>query len=353
MKKTSLYIVISILVIALVLIKIYVFPAQKSMPAAKGPAVTPAVNVTAIVAHYDTLGNEIFIAGTLNSNESVDLQPETQGKVTAIYFSEGQRVNQGALLVKLNDAELQASLKKTEAQIKLAAEKENRLKKLLEISGVSREEYENALNQLQSLQADAQITQARIAQTEIRAPFSGIVGLKYISVGSFVNSGSKIATLEQLDQVKLDLSVPEKYAGLIKVGDMVKFSIDGAAGTFSGRVYAADPRIDPDTRSLKLRAICSNPGGVLRSGAFARVELTLNNRSNAIMVPTQALVPDMKGQKLFLCHNGKSEPRVVKTGLRTADKIEITEGVQPGDSIIVMGVMQVKPGQKINVINAQ
>lgn len=352
MKKRTIFLIVILIVIGLALIKIFVIPGSKSSGPAKSNPMSAALNVTVILAKFDTLENEIFIAGTLSSNESVDLQPETQGKIIGIYFQEGHRVNKGDLLVKLNDAELQATLKKIAAQLKLASEKEIRLKKLLELNGVSKEEYEIALNQFQSLQADEQIMKAKIALTEIKAPFSGIVGLKYVSVGSIVNSASKIATLEQNDQVKLDISVPEKYTSLIKVGDLINFKTDGNLNTFTAKVYAADPKIEEETRSLKLRAICANYSGQLKAGSFAKVVLNLNKRTNAIMVPTQALVPDMKGQKLFICKNGMSQPQVVKTGIRTSDRIEITDGIKLGDSIIVLGVLQAKPGQKVNVIKS-
>lgn len=317
---------------------------------AKMPPAAKPVTVAVEVVASSSLDDEIFVSGTLLGNESVQIQPETQGKIVGIYFSEGQRVSKGQLLVKLNDAELQASLKKAVAQAKLAAEKEARLKKLLEINGVSREEYENALNQWQSLQADIESIQAKLDETEIRAPFSGTIGLRSASVGSFVSPTSTIATLEQLDQVKLDISIPEKYADIATVGSELDFMVEGNSQTYKARIYAIDPKIDEDTRSLKLRGICANPSGVLHAGAFAKVKLQLRKSGAAILVPTESLVPDMKGNKVFLVKQGTLQPQPVTIGIRTSDRVEITKGLFAGDSLVVTGVMQAKPGAKAIVL---
>jgi membrane fusion protein (multidrug efflux system) len=306
-----------------------------------------------MVATPAAMDDELYVAGSVLGNESVDLQPETQGKVIGIYFSEGQAVAKGQLLVKLNDAELLSQLKKAQAQLAIARDKEVRLQKLLEMNGVSREEYESALNLKESLEADIEGIKARLDETEIRAPFAGTVGLRSVSIGSFVAPGTKIAVLEQLDQVKLDLNIPEKYSHLVKQGDLIAFTIEGSATRFTGRVYAIDPRIDPSTRSLKLRAICANPGRELRAGAFARIELALKSKSNALMVPTECIVPDMKGQKIFVVQNGTSQPRPVQTGLRTKDKIEIIQGLNAGDSVITGGLLQIKPGSRVIIMDSK
>lgn len=353
LKKLRYYLLAALVIALMVIVKMYFFPKEK---AASGPGMSGAakpVNVTVEVVSAIVADNSIFVSGTLLAGESVDLQPEAQGKITGIYFSEGQRVSKGQLLLKLNDAELQAQLKKSQAQEKIAAEKTARLKKLLDISGVSREEYESALVLWQSHQADIEALRAAIDKTELRAPFSGTIGLRYVSPGSFAAPGMRIATLQQLDQLKLDFSIPEKYLSAVKNGDMVNFTIEGLSEQFSGRIYAIDPLIDQATRSVKLRALCSNGGGKLRPGAFARVKLALQAGTKALMVPTESLIPDMTGQKVFVVKNGEAVPKMVKTGIRTSDRIEITEGVSAGDSIIVTGVMMVKPGSKILVISTK
>ncbi len=344
----SLGIILGIILILLV-IKHFFFPAPKGETSG-GPPQKPPAPVRVMIAGTDTLLEDIFVNGSLSGTESIDLQPETQGKVVSLFFEEGEEVKKGELLIKLNDTELQAGLKKVQSQITIASEKLNRLKKLIDVNGISREEYESALNLVQSLEADKAYTEAMIQKTELRAPFSGTIGLRNVSPGSMVSSGTIIATLEQSDPMKLDISVPEKYSHLLGKGAHLSFRVEQLEEEFHGVVYATDPRIDPSTRSLRLRARCSNPEGKLKAGSFARVKLALKEHIGAVMIPSEAIVPELKGNKVFIVKNGESVPVSVQTGIRSSRKVEITSGLQAGDSVIVSGYMQLKPGQKVSLV---
>lgn len=350
MKSFKSWLVLFVCIAALLALKHFFFPAPETDAPGSGPPQKPPAPVRVKVARFDTLSDDIFVNGTLSGFESINIQPEVQGKVISIHFEEGERVSRGKVLLKLNDAELRANLMKFKAQAAIAKEKVQRLEKLTEIKGVSKEEYESALNLLRSLEADQAYTEALIQKTEITAPFDGQMGLRYVSPGSMVTTSTLIASLEQTNLLKLDMSVPEKYANLLSAGSVLKFRVEQSEEIFQAVVYAADPRIDPATRSLKLRAKCDNPRGILRPGSFARVELKLRQKPNVIMLPSEAIVPDMKGAKVFIVKNGESQPVQVVTGIRTAREVEILSGISAGDSVIVSGVMQLKPAQKVKVI---
>jgi len=295
------------------------------------------------------LQNNIYSSGTILAAEEVQLRPETSGKLIAVLFKEGTTVNKGELLAKINDADLQAQLKKLNLQYKLAKEKETRIKGLLEIKGVSQEEYDIAANELETISADMEFTKAQIAKTEIRAPFSGKIGLKSVSEGSFVNNTNIIASIQQTDLLKIDFSIPEKYASVVKVGDTVRFTVEGIKEKQSATVFAIEPRIDAQTRNIMIRAIFKNSSSNVYPGAFAKVELMASKRQS-IMIPTEAVIPEMKGNKVFVVKNGKASPVKVETGIRSDAKIEILSGLNQGDTVITTGIMSLKPEMNVKII---
>lgn len=319
-------------------------------PAATGKGL--AVPVTIKVLHVRNMDNTIQITGSLLSNEEVIVYPEVAGRIERIAFREGAPVNKGDLLVKINDADLSAQLKKLSLQISLASEQESRQKKLLEISGISQEDYDLALNKLNTLLADQEEIQAKIAKTAIRAPFGGVIGLKSVSEGSYVSSNTKIASIQQTDPIKIDFSIPEKYATQVRVGDRIHFSVAGVDQPYKGSIYAIEPRIDPVNRTLQLRAISQNTNSRLIPGSFARVELVMEQIKNTLLIPSQALIPELKGLKVFICKNGKATPVSVKAGIRTEKEVQILEGLQDGDSLVVSGFMQLKPGTNLKISQA-
>jgi membrane fusion protein (multidrug efflux system) len=305
--------------------------------------------VEAYLVKEDTLENKIFTTGSLIPNEEVELTTESPGLIKNLYLKEGVTVSKEELLVKINDSDLQAQLTRAEYRLTLAEERERRQEQLLEKGGISQEEYDATLNEVNVLRAEVRLIQAQIDKTEIRAPFSGIVGLKYVSDGSYISPTSRIATLQDIDPIKIDFSVPERYASQLKVGTKVRFTIQGVEDTLNAVVYAKEPSIDTQTRTLQVRARADNQEGSLLPGAFANLELTLNTINDALLVPSVSLVPELQGQKVYVLRNGLVEPHSVLTGLRTERKIQITEGIQVGDTVLTTGLLQVRPGMKVQV----
>ena len=320
---------------------------------AGGNGAPPSVGVLGYVMRSEKLDNKIFATGTIISSEVVDLKPEVAGKIVQMNIREGQPVSKGQLLIKLNDTDLQAQLKKYDAQLKLTEQSESRLKKLLEIKGVSQDEYDVITNQINNTKADMEFTQAQIAKTELRAPFSGVIGLRSVSLGSYVNATSPIATIQVLNPVKVDFTIPEKYANVVRIGDEITFSTEGSPDRFNGKVFAADNQIDPITRTLKLRATAANPGNKLRAGAFVKVNFSLKEIDNALMVPTEAIIPILKGQQVMVSKNGKATPVKIEVGVRTDTKIQVLSGLQIGDTIILSGLMGLKPNAGVKFTSVQ
>jgi membrane fusion protein, multidrug efflux system len=298
------------------------------------------VTVEVTVIQPGMLQNIVQTTGTIIGNETVDLRPEVSGRVTGIFFNEGSIVEKGKLLLKVNDADLQAQLHRLEAQLKLLSDEEFRKRKLLEIKAVSQEEYDASLNQLMVSQAEKQLLQAQVAKTEIYAPFSGKIGLRSVSPGSYVVSNTIVASLQQVDPVKVEFDVPEKYSSLVKDGMDISFNLENSDTIFHGKVYARETSINPDTRTLKVRALAPNRQQLLMPGRFARVKLVLETFPEAITVPSEALVTDQAVTSVFVCKNNRARMTKVITGIRTDTEVQISEGIQPGDSLIVTGLMQ-------------
>jgi membrane fusion protein (multidrug efflux system) len=268
--------------------------------------------------------------------------------VVAINFTEGAHVKEGALLVKLNDADLRATRQRALQRKELATLREQRLAKLVKEGVTRQEEYDAAWNELQVQFAEIELAEAQIAKTEIRAPFSGVVGLRYVSEGAFVNAATRVATLQRLDRLKIDFSIPEKYAGRIKPGMPITFTVAGGEQKFNGQIYAFDPRIDAGTRSVLLRALCPNPDGRLLPGAFANVELALTQTNDAILIPSEAVIPGITDKNVFVINDGKATRRIVETGTRTASQVQILSGLKVGDVLITSGLQQMRDGLSVS-----
>tara|TARA_R110002126_G_scaffold385_1_gene2561 strand:+ start:2020 stop:3087 length:1068 start_codon:yes stop_codon:yes gene_type:complete len=339
----------------LVVIGLLAFPKVKDYlrasetASANAQASQAILQVDVFVVKPDVIEDKIFTTGTLTSNEEVELATESSGLIQSISLREGQDVKKGELLVKINDSELKAQLKRADFRLNLAEDREKRQKQLLEKGGISQEEYDATLNEVNVLRAEVSLINAQIEKTEIRAPFTGKLGLKYVSDGSYITPSSRIASLQDIDPIKIDFSIPERYAAQIEVGNKVTFTVQGIDDTLQAEVYAKEPRIDSDTRTLQVRARSSNPDGKLLPGAFADLVLTLQTIENAMMVPTISLVPELQGQKVFLLKNGVIEPRSVKTGLRNEAKVQIIEGIEVGDTVLTTGLLQVRPEMKVTV----
>lgn len=309
----------------------------------------PRLAVSAVVVRPQEVSSKVRATGTILADEEVELRSEIAGKIESIHFVEGSRVRWGNLLVKIDDSELQAQREKLESQVGLAQDKERRRRLLYEKQNISPEDYEIALNELNAIKAELQLVQARIQKTELRAPFDGLIGLRYVSEGSYVSSETRIASLQNIGRVKIDFSVPERYAGSVRKGQAIYFKVAGHDKQFEGRIYAIEPKIDPGTRSMLIRAISPNELGLIAPGGFAELELILETFPDALMVPTQALVPDNQGQKVYLYRGGVAEEARVETGLRTETSVQITRGIAAHDTVLTTGILQVVAGTPLNL----
>ena len=301
------------------------------------------------VAQPELLLNTVSSTGTIMANERAEIRPEISGRIVKILFEEGASVQKDKLLIKMNDSDLQAQLKRNEAQGILLASDEYQKRKLLEIKAISQDEYDAAKSLMLVNQADKQLLEAQIAKTEIYAPFSGKVGLRAVSVGNYVASNTLIATIQQLDPVKIEFDVPEKYSSYLKPGLEISFSIDASDSTFMAKVYAVESSITAETRTLKVRALCSNRANLLNPGTFARVNMILQRFPEAIKVPSEAVVTVLDGNSVFVCKNGKAVSVPVTTGIRTDSEIQIVQGVSIGDSLIITGLLQLTNGAPVMV----
>jgi membrane fusion protein (multidrug efflux system) len=332
-------------------------PGQSKGPSAqgKGGGAGPggpgaaALPVAARVLQAERMENSLSSSGNILANEEVEIRSELQGKIARIAFKEGARVKKGDLLVKIDDAELQARVLQAQSGRKLAEDNEFRMRKQLEIEAVSQKDYDAALNELNRAKAEVQLLRAQLEKTELRAPFGGVVGLKQVSEGAYVSPSTLITTLQEIDPVKIDFSIPGKYAGWVKPGQAVTFFVQGSGERHQGKVYAVDPRIDPATRTLRLRAASPNPRGAILPGAFATVNIPLESVESALMVPAQAVSVDARGAKVFVYQDGKAVPRPVQAGLRTDTSVQIVGGLSAGDTVIVSGAVSIRPGSPVTL----
>lgn len=310
-----------------------------------------ALNVNALIISTQAMTDDIYTNGDLIPDEEVDLSFETSGKITDINFTEGSTVQKGQLLAKINDRPLQAQLKKLQAQLKLAEDRVFRQNALLVKDAVSKEAYEQVKTDLASLNADIDLIKANIQQTELRAPFDGIIGLRQVSVGSYASPTTIVAKLTKISPLKINFSVPERYAKEIKKGTRLTFSLDGYLKDFDATVYATESKVDPASRTLSVRALYPNTGTKLLPGRFASIKIKMHEIPNAIAIPSEAIVPEMGKSKVYLYKNGKSMPVEVKTGLRTDTQVQIINGLHIGDTIITSGTLQLRTGLNIMLDN--
>jgi membrane fusion protein, multidrug efflux system len=306
-----------------------------------------AIAVEVFVATEERVEEAVRTTGTLRANEEVELVAESSGRITELLFDEGTPVAQGELLVKINDAELQAQRRSALGRLQLAETGEARREELLRVGGVSQEEYDQIRNEVSVLRAELELIAAQIARTEIRAPFSGIIGLRAVSPGSYLSPQAAVATLRQTDPIKLEFDVPERFASLVSVGDRVTFITDGSDREYVAEIYAVEAGIDLSTRSLRLRARSANPDRRLRPGEFAQVRLTLAEVEGAVMVPSTALLSEGGRNAVFLAKGGRAEQRPVQIGLRTSDRVQVVSGIAPGDTVITRGLQLLRSGSAV------
>jgi len=317
-------------------------------PGGPGGAAKP-MRVNGIVIVPKKFDNTLQVTGTIEPNEQVQVRSEISGLVRGIYFKEGSNVQRGQTLLTIDDAELRAQLSQALTRQNLAAENERRAGLLLKKEAISREEYDAALAELRSLRSQTQLVRAQLAKTVIKAPFNGKIGLRAISVGEYLTPTTTVANLVNTNPVKITFSVPEKYSRSVKLNTSVSFTVAGSTQKYTAKVYAIEPQIETTTRTLQLRARAENPSGVLVPGLFATVELPLATIEDAILVPTEAIVPVQEGKKVFVTDSGKAKEVMVETATRTAKEILVTSGLKPGDTVLTSGLMSLKPDAPVKV----
>lgn len=319
--------------------------AGKGGPGGKGGAPT---SINGFVVIRKNLREDVVSSGSLLAAEQVDIYPEISARITQLNIREGQPVNKGDLLVKLFDADLKAQLLKLQAQAENARRTEERNKQLLERGGISQQEYDIVTTNLRSSLADIELVKANLQRTEIRAPFSGIIGLRNVSAGAVVSPNTLIARLQQVSSLKLDFSIPEKYGATVRNGSSVSFLVDGSTKPGQGIVYAIEPGVEEQTRNLRIRARVNNASSSLRPGAFARVTLTIQNEQSMV-VPTQAVIPQTRTNQVVVVKGGKAQFKDVVTGLRTAGTIQILSGLSVGDTVATTGLLFLKPDVPVKI----
>jgi membrane fusion protein (multidrug efflux system) len=305
--------------------------------------------VDGVVLKPDSLRNVIRVTGSAIANAEVEMRSETSGLITQMNLREGSRVSRGQLLVKINDADLKAQRRQYELEMTLAKDTERRQKQLFERGAISQEDYDLALNRLNVIEAQLALVDAQIARTEIRAPFSGTIGLRYVDMGDYLTPATRITILQNIDSIKVDFSIPEQYAALVERGDRIEFRIAGSDSTFEGRIFAIEPRIDQASRSLPIRAISPNRSGRILPGSFVEIEYLLEELNDAVLIPTQSLIPQLQGQIVYVSRGGRATPVNVRTGIRSSTKIQILEGLALGDTVITTGILQLRDGLPVNV----
>lgn len=312
------------------------------------PKETPPVIVDVIIGEAQPITNVIEANGTVIAKEFVELHPEVSGRLTYLNFPEGKAIAQGTVIARINDADLRAQIGKSKVQLELAEKTIERYKPLLDINGINQADYDAVVNQVNGYKADIVYTQALIDKTVIRAPFSGVAGLRQISPGAYVTPATVIATLQQTTQVKIDFTLPDMYGNAVKTGSVVDVELDGTTkAKAKATIVAVEPGANTDTRNLKVRAVLKE--GTSNPGAFVKVFIDAGNNHSSIKVPTNCMIPDDKNNQVIVVKNGKANFVSVQTGVREANTVEITKGLNVGDSIVVSGVLFARPKSALKV----
>ena len=313
---------------------------------AKGGGKTSVIVMVVTPTRLDDLVNT---NGTILPNEEVEIRSEISGRIVTLNIREGDFVRKGTTLLHINDEDLQARSRKLGFNKKLAQDNQARQQKLLEKEAISQREYDIAVNSVNTVSADIEDLAAQIEKMTIKAPFDGTIGFRFVSKGSYISPSTKIATLTNTNPAKIEFAIPAKYSSIVRVGSKIDFTVENSEQKFVGTVYAIDPKIDPDTRTLQIRAVAPNPIHRLIPGSFARIELVLKSKGSAIMIPTEAIIPEQKGNKVFIVKNGKAIPTIIRLGTRGEKNVEVLSGLSTGDTLITTGIMQVKPDGEVDI----
>lgn len=311
--------------------------------------IAPPVAVDVMIAKHSSFSQTLDASGTVQAQEFVELKPEVSGRIVKLNINEGETVTEGTLLAKLNDDDLQAQLRKYQSQLDIAQRNLKRLKSLLDANGLNQQEYDVADNLEKNTQADIDYTRAQIRKTEVRAPFTGLIGLRNVSPGAFVSNTTILATLQQVSSLKIDFVMPEDEAGILRKGNKVRIQSDNSDEVYEATIAAIEPQVNIGTRNLKFRALLTSRTSRLNPGAFVKVLIDAGKSNSAIMIPSNCIIPESRNKKVALIKEGKVSFTIVEIGYRGNDMVEITKGLHVGDSIAVNGLLFLKPDAPVKI----
>ena len=337
------------LVIAAVLIGACSSKRKKEVSIQQNANSRPSPQVDGFIVQTQVVTESIEIPGTIVADESTEIHPEVSGRITGLYVREGVQVAKGSMIAKLYDGDLQAQKRKLEVQLRIAKQTEDRYEQLAKIGGISKQEHELTALQVSNLRADLDIIRTAIAKTEIRAPFSGKLGLKMTSTGAYVTPQSIITTIQKTSGLRLDFSVPEKYTSQLKKGQYVNFTVEGSERSYTATVMATESGISSASRTLIVRSLVKGDQTGLIPGGFAKVRLSFEPDTNALMIPTQAIISQARGKKVYLYRNGVANFVDVETGVRDSSNVQILSGLTKGDTVIITGLLGLKPDSKVKI----
>ena len=326
---------------------LFVFSCSSQKHEEKGGAKKqPPALVDVLVAGTQPVQHSIEVNGSILANETLEIHPEVSGRLTYLNVPDGGKVAAGEVLARINDAELNAQLSKSKVQLALATKTEKRLHQLIEMNGINQADYDLALNNVNNIKADIDLIQVQLSKTIVRAPFSGVLGLRMTSPGAYVTPTNVLATLQQVNQVKVDFSLPDLYASSVKKGNKVNI-ITNQDELHNAIITAIEPEINSSTRNIKVRALLKD--GAIQPGSFVKVKIDISSEAEKIIMPTNAIIPDADSKKLIVVKEGKGVFTKVETGMRNAAGIEILSGLNIGDSVVVTGVLFVKPNSSVKI----
>lgn len=311
----------------------------------------PPPKVEAFIVKKGSVTEKLEFPGSVIAGESTEIHPEVSGRLTYLNIAEGRRVSQGTLIAKIYDGDLVAQLNKLKVQLKVAKEIESRYEELLKINGVSKQDYDLSVLEISNIKADMDIVNSNIRRTEIRAPFSGTLGLKMISMGAYVTPATTITEIRQNDRLKLDFTLPERFTSRVVKGMELDFVTEGSNKSYRARISASESGVSEESRSLLVRADVLNPDNALLPGAFVKVIPRISPDTAALMVPTRSIIPQSRGKRAAIYRNGEVVFSDVETGIRDSAMVQVLTGLAPGDTLITTGLMGLKPGMKVVIRN--
>ena len=348
MKRAIIFIGAAVILGILILLKFLFIPVAKETNKSSGPEA--AIPVECFIARDTSVNYQLETVGTLRANEQVEIVSEISRKVTGVFMNEGSLVTGGQMLFKLDDADITSRIKKLTLESELAEANMSRGKVLLSKGGMSQERYDELANVHSTLLAEIEVLKVDLSKTEIRAPFSGRIGLRNASVGALVQPGFVLASLQDLSRIKVDFAVPERYAHNLRTGNRIVFRTDYYPSDLQAVVEAVEPAVDERTRTLLIRAVSANEKGILVPGTSAKVSITLEELTKSIFIPTSGLIPSIKGYSVFLKKEGKATVVLVSVGVRTRDFVQITEGINQGDTVVMTNLLRIKKGSPLKTV---